>query len=494
MALRYKLHDHQGQALSELRSSLLAGFRRPMLCAPTGSGKTILAASLIDGALSKGKRVIFTVPNLSLIDQTVERFVDQGITDVGVIQAQHPLTDLSQPVQIASVQTLMRRKIPPADLVIVDEAHKWFDFYERWMNMADWRNVPFIGLSATPGTKGLGKHYNNLIHVSSTAELIEKGLLSPFKVYAPSSPDLSKVKIVAGDYDEGELSEAMQPLVADVVETWMKLGRGRPTLCFAVDRNHAKKLQVQFESHGVRAGYVDAFTGPDERKRLMQDFRSGAVEVICNVGVLTTGVDEDVRCLILARPTRSKMLFVQIIGRALRTAKGKDYGLILDHSDTHLRLGFVTDIHFNELNDGTKPSQDTVAGEEPKPKKCQQCGFVRPPKTKTCPACGFEAKPKGSEIECEDGELIEITPKKSALPSREEQQRWLSMLMHIAQEKGKPPGWATGRYFDKWKVWPNGLDKSKTMEPTADVKGFVQHMNIKNFHRRKKEGNRAASA
>jgi DNA repair protein RadD len=107
------------------------------------------------------------------------------------MQAQHRLTDSSQPIQIASVQTLMPRDIPPADLVFIDEAHRWFDFYRRWMLDLEWANTPFVGLSATPWTKGLGAYYEQLIIAATTQDLIDQGYLSNFKVFAPSHPDLS---------------------------------------------------------------------------------------------------------------------------------------------------------------------------------------------------------------------------------------------------------------------------------------------------------------
>jgi DNA repair protein RadD len=285
--------------------------------------------------------VLFVVPALSLIEQTVQMFWDEGIRDLGVIQADHAMTAPERPVQVASVQTLMRRALPGCDVVVIDEAHRWFDFYGTWMTHPEWARIPFIGLSATPWTRGLGRYYDDLIIAATTADLIEAGFLSRFRVFAPSHPDLSEVRTVAGDYHEGDLGEVMseRTLVADVVETWLKRAQNRSTLCFAVDRAHAKHLQAKFHEAGVATGYVDAHTPPDERERVRQQFADGRLRVVCNVGCLTTGVDWDVRCVILARPTKSEILFVQIIGRGLRTAEGKDDCLILDHSDTHLRLG-----------------------------------------------------------------------------------------------------------------------------------------------------------
>src|SRR3954468_3484030 len=100
--MKFELHEHQARALDSLRASLLAGHRRPMVQAPTGAGKTVLAAAIVDGALAKGKRVLFTVPFLSLVDQAVAALSAQGIASVGVMQGYHPQTDATQPVQVAS--------------------------------------------------------------------------------------------------------------------------------------------------------------------------------------------------------------------------------------------------------------------------------------------------------------------------------------------------------------------------------------------------------
>ncbi len=128
------LRPHQSQAIEMLKQSLRSGKRRPLVQAPTGFGKTLVAAAIIEGALAKGKRVIFTVPVLPLVEQTVEAFRNDGVRNIGVIQGFHMMTDWSLPVQIASVQTLQRRKIPEADVVIIDECHRWFNFYGRWID------------------------------------------------------------------------------------------------------------------------------------------------------------------------------------------------------------------------------------------------------------------------------------------------------------------------------------------------------------------------
>jgi superfamily II DNA or RNA helicase len=395
------------------------------------------------------------VPAIELVDQTIRAFWNEGIRDIGVIQSDHPETDGSRPVQVASIQTLMRRKPPRGDVVVIDEAHRWFKFYGDWMRKPDWTAVPFIGLSATPWTRGLGQHYDDLIVAATTRELIDADYLSDFKVLAPTHPDLTGVRTVAGDYHEGQLAEAMNRphITGEVVRTWLEKGENRSTLCFAVDRAHGKELQRQFEAAGVSAGYIDGETLPPDRKRIREQFHDGSARVVVNVMCLTAGVDWDVRCIILARPTKSEMLYVQIIGRGLRTAEGKDHCLILDHSDTTLRLGFVTDIHHERLDDGKRrPAAKRAMREEPLPKECLSCSFLKPARIRECPNCGF-APERQSDVLVENGELSEIenaTLSAVRNADRHEKQRWYSGLLFVARQRGYQPGWVSHTYKQKF--------------------------------------------
>lgn len=481
--VRKEPRPYQREAIHSLKLSLMDGNRRPCLMMPTGAGKSLTAALIVESARAKGKRVCFTVPMISLIDQTVEAFEAEGLHDVGVIQASHPRTDARAPVQVASVQTLARRSFPEVDLVIVDEAHVGSEVIRRWMDQKP--RVPFIGLSATPWRKGMGKEYDALIVGTTTADLIEAGYLAPFRVFAPAHPDLSGVKIRAGDYDDAELSAVMQDgkLVADVVGNWLEHGEGRPALCFAVDRAHAKHLQRKFASAGVSAAYVDAYTDAVERKLIMDRFHSGEVKVVCNVGVLTTGVDWDVRCIILARPTRSEMLFVQMVGRGLRTAPGKTDCLIFDHSDTTLRLGFVTDIHHESFIEGKAAQKAEREQPTPLPKECPKCSYLKPAKVGECPACGFKPE-KSGEIETGDGELVQIKGKARTY-TREEKQLWYSGLLGYCQQKGKAKGFAAHTYRERFGVWPKGLDETP-MPPPEEVQNFIRSKLIRFAKRRAK--------
>jgi superfamily II DNA or RNA helicase len=496
------LRPHQVALISQIEAAIAGGDRRLVAQAPTGFGKTLTAAFITRKALDQGTRVIFTVPALSLIDQTVEKFFAAGITEIGVIQASHHMTDYSKPVQIASVQTLQRRyqvgdgvsrSVPVAGVVLIDEVHRWYDFYGEWLADPLMADVPVIGLTATPWTRGLGKHFGKLIIGATTKELIDTGYLSTFRVYAPASPDLTNVRTVAGDYREDDLGEVMNKngLVADVVDTWIERGQNRPTLCFAVDRAHAKHLQAKFEAAGITAGYVDAYTSRADRTVVSQRFHRGEIKVVCNVGCLTTGIDWDVRCIILARPTKSEMLFVQMIGRGLRTADGKDDCLILDHSDNHVRLGFVTDIHHHELDDGKPRPKAEPKPVEALPKKCPSCTFLKPPKLLVCPSCGFKPEPKCTVVNRE-GKLVELTDRATinAVAAAKDKIQFFQELKGYATIRGyqRQRGWVAYKFKEKWGHWPNGLDHLPEIEPSASTFSWIKSRNIAWAKARQKTG------
>lgn len=484
------LRPYQADAITALRQSLMTGHKRPVLQLPTGGGKTRVSGEIISSALAKGKRVAFVVPSLSLIDQTVESFYRDGMRDVGVIQADHVLTDWSKPVQVCSIQTIASRKAyPDVDLVLVDECHLMHKAQTAWISDPSWSKVPFIGLSATPWAKGMAKFYDDLIVSNTTAGMIAGGYLSPFRVFAPSKPDLSGVKVRMGDYVEADLEKAVDKpaLIADIVETWLRLGENRPTLAFCVNRTHAKHVQERFEACGIPCGYVDAFTKAPERREIADMFRRGQYPVVASVGTLTTGVDWDVRCIIMARPTKSEILFTQIIGRGLRLADGKDHCTVLDHSDTHSRLGFVTDIHHTELDDGRQNRANKSEKKEPLPKECPKCTFLRPYRAKSCPNCGHVPEPQSGVLEA-SGRLVELggKPQKKEAPKNHVRMgrsvihngEFFGMLKQYAIDRGFKGGWAANKYREATGAWPNYYRDVPLMRPVPDVVSWIISRNI----------------
>jgi superfamily II DNA or RNA helicase len=505
------LRPRQQDVINDLRAAFASGKRAPMVQAPCGFGKTVLAAHVVHGARLKKIRVGFAVPALSLIEQTFDRMRENGFdpADMGILQGSHPWYRPHAPIQICSAQTVDRRGWPNIDLLVIDEAHLRFKVYETWTGKK-------IGLSATPWSKGLGLHFDTLIKGPSDQELIDDGMLSQFKVFAPSHPDLAGVETRetanGRDYVESQLGERMSKpeLVADAVKTWLERGRGQPTLCFAVNRAHAALLAERFSAAGVRTGYVDAFTPREDRDEMGRKLGAGELGVVVNIGCLTTGVDWIVRCLILCRPTKSEILFKQILGRCLRpeyadgfdlnsregrlaamAAGPKPFATILDHSDTHLRLGMVTDIDHDELHDGkiTNSSKaDDEEREERLPRECRDCAGLIPPGASECPCCGAVQR-RASNVAEKAGELAELKPgaKKAKRKSGEPVIEFLrgldksdlyAQLAYIADERGRSSGWVAHKYREVHDVWPTRVDRERRTEPSNTLRNWVRSRDI----------------
>ena len=194
-----------------------------------------------------------------------------------------------------------------------------------------------------------------------------------------------------------------------------------------------------------------------DREAVFARFRSGATKILCSVGVLTTGFDADVRCIIDAQPTKSRILFVQKIGRGLRTAPGKDHLVILDHAGNHLRLGMVTDIGQDRLDDGKErqnAGHRARERSEPLPKLCEGCKAVLPRAARECPSCGSPIHAR-TEVEAVDGELVELGARRSGQASIEDKVAFFAELKGHAEIKGYNDKWCAHKYREKFGVWPN---------------------------------------
>lgn len=463
---------------------LRRGKKRPMLQSPCAWGKTIFAAGLFNGVLEKGKKAMFVVPAVSLIDQTASKFFRAGIYDVGIIQANHPQTNLNAPIQIASVQTLMRRAIPKVDLVMPDEAHLRFKFYSKWMADPDWAKVPFIGLSGTPWSKGLAKDYDDLLIPITSKAMMEQGLLSPYRVFAPTlpdaRPDLDGVPTVqtrfGPDFEESALSTRMQKpkLIADCVQTWLDKGENRPTLVFCVDRKHAQAVEQRYREAGIVTAYVDMNTKREEREIVGRKFHSGLVKVVVSVGTMIVGVDWDVRCVQWLRPTKSEIIWCQGNARAFRLASGKQDAILLDHSDNTLRLGFPTDIHHDYLDDGTPLTAERKRKQkkeraERQPVECDCCRALVA-RGQKCAECGWEPR-RWTKVQTAPGELRELFPKEKV--DMNTKQLWYSQLLWVQDQRRYNDGYAANAYRRKFGVWPKGLSRVRTVA-SPEVAAFVR--------------------
>ncbi|HHX7582467.1 DEAD/DEAH box helicase [Klebsiella pneumoniae] len=490
----------QDRALNSLRREWKQN-RTFMVYAPTGSGKTGLAAFITAGHISRGKRVIFIAPYTILVRQTTARFVEYGLPEdeIGIIWRDHPDYDPERLIQIASADTLIRREFPDnIDLIIVDEAHMK---KRALLEVIRDSGVKVIGLSGTPFSPWLGKYYSSLIKPTTIGELIQRGDLSPYEFYAPTKPDLKGVKSgtseeYGSDYNEKQLSEIMcgSDLVGDIVDNWLRNGRDLPTVAFCVDKDHANFVTLQFNRAGINAEVMVAETPSDERHLIIHRFETGATKVIVSVGVLVAGFDSDVRCIIYARPTKSEIRWLQALGRGLRTAPGKDACLIFDHSGTVHRLGFPDAIEYDELpskNDGMRgaAAREAKEREEKLPKECPECHFMKPAGVYICPKCGFKPL-AGEDVETDSTRNLKKMSKGEKVYTKSDKQSWWSQIKFYQRHRaaqGKPvsDGWCAHTFQEKFGEWPNGLSDFP-MEITPEVSNHIKHKLIKFAKRRER--------
>jgi superfamily II DNA or RNA helicase len=336
---RLQLRDYQRRAVDDVIAKL---DRRPILVSPTGSGKTTMATEIVERL---GVPTLWLAHRKELIDQAAERLEAHGLT-TGIVMSGYETVPEAQ-VQVASIQTLVRRDKPPAGLIVIDECHHAAaDSYQNVL--AEYPDAHIVGLTATPfrlDGRGLGDLFGELVVAAWPDELCTDGVLHKPRIWASKAPDLRGVRVVAGDYNLGALAQRSNTaeLNADIVETWRKRAAGRRTVAFAVDIAHSMAITKAFQDVGVPAEHLDGGTSRDNRDAILERLRQGKTQVVSNCMVLTEGWDlPALACAILARPTASLNLHLQMIGRVMRACEGKDGAIVLDHAGNHHVHGLVT--------------------------------------------------------------------------------------------------------------------------------------------------------
>lgn len=483
------LRPYQERMIVDVRNALKRN-NRVILQAPTGSGKTAIASSIIRMAVEKHNSVLFLAPRRELVTQTHEtlkRFdVDSGIIMAGLAPS------LYSKVQVASFDTLHARavkrkkiKMPTAHLVIVDEAH--LSIAQSRKDILElYPDAKLIGLTATPARgdgRCLGEVYQEIVLGESIASLTEQGYLVPLRYYIPTKPDLSALKVRGGDYVESELGGFMDKpqLVGDIIKHWKRLASDRSTVVFCSGISHSKHVTEEFLKHGIRAEHLDGETPTSERAEILSRVSSGETQVLCNVFVASYGLDiPRLSCAVLARPTKNITLFLQTVGRIMRTFKGKVDGLVIDHAGAVDENGFADDDIPWSINadDTVKERKEKLQAEKKEPKlmTCPSCSNTFSGQ-RNCPACGMVVIFPNKPIPFHEAELVEaVKPEKF---SQEYKETFFAGLKGYALSHGKKEGWAWFVYQDKFKVRPPTGMSPSPVTPSLDVLGFIQHRNIK---------------
>jgi len=479
-----QLREYQLQTIGEVEATLQQ-HQRIILQAPCGAGKTVMAVEIIKRYLEDTKRILFVAHREELIDQCSDKLTVFGI-DHGIIQAKKP-RNLFPDVQVTMIQTFTRRLKadrlipPPAELIIFDECHH--AAANSYISvLKEYPDAQVIGLTATPlrgDGVGLGGDnlFQDMVFCPSIKELIEMGHLVPVRHYAPSKPDLEGLKIKMGDYSETQLQNRMDKvqLIGDIVQTWAKFGENRQTVVFSTGVRHSKHIRDMFLDAGVIAEHIDGKTPKDERKEILVRLASGETRIITNCMVLTEGWDcPPVSCIILARPTKSLGLFLQMAGRGLRPYPGKSNTILIDHSGAIDQHGFV---HTNR--DWALDPYETIEARssESKPTKpitCQECSFVYEAEPK-CPVCGFMPTVAAKSFEVADGDLGYLDESGEWTPERDtpyQRERFYQELYYHGMERGFKKGYASANFKEKYGSWPPKY-KPNPVKPGAEVRRYI---------------------
>lgn len=368
-----ELRDYQADLIARARQAFADGHKQVLLQSPTGSGKTVTFCHLVSCAIAKKKKVLILAHRQELIAQTQKTFLSFGI-NAGLILAGHA-ENLMLSVQIASVQTLCRRLdrlLPEFDLIVIDEAHHFTGQNSYSLILNRFPNAKVLGVTATPcrlDGKGLGDLFEILVHGEQISALIEKGhLVKP--VYASTKGiDLSSIATTAGDYNKAQLIEAVQDsqINGELVFHWQKFANGKQTIVFAVNCDHSKEIVQRYLQAGIPAAHVDGESSAAYRQEQITKFANKEVQILSNVGIFTEGFDlPSIECVQLARPTKSLSLYFQMVGRALRPSKGKEFAIILDHVNAYYQHGSVADRYVWDLEKTPpKKSADEILEKKP---------------------------------------------------------------------------------------------------------------------------------
>lgn len=427
------LRPHQVEAVEKLRRGIRSGLRRQILVAPTAFGKTECAAHIIQQSQEKRATAWFIVDRIPLIDQTSERFAEYGI-EHGIIQANHPMTDYRQRVQIASAQTLARRSIDwVPDLIVIDEAHCQYKATIDLVERAGSAKV--IGLTATPFTAGMADHWDGLVNGATVNFLLKQGWLSPIRIKACVAPDMQGAKKkFTGEYEEEEAGQRGITIIGDVVQTWVEqtakhFGGPAKTIVFSPSVAHGAELCRHFAEAGYNFQQLSHLDEDGDRRTKIAEFRraDSAIHGLVSCAVLTKGFDvPDVLCGISCRPYRKSFSsHIQELGRVMRISPGKEFGLWLDHSGNSIAFAddtaWLYEYGVDTLSDAAK--RDSIAREPSESIRrkafCGECGTQMRAGSDVCPSCGWQRQQLG-EIRVVQGELIdfEISTKEAFQPRK----------------------------------------------------------------------------
>lgn len=325
---------------------------RVLLQMPTGLGKTTVFSEIVkDFIFNKhpNKRVLILVHRIELLDQVKDRLVEFGIRATSITSSED--FDQNHQVSVATIQTLIKRldTISNFSLIVVDEAHhstspSYLRVFEHYTS----DSLKILGVTATPQRldgQGFDQIYDLLIPSGQIREYIPKYLCDVTQ-RASSYPDFSTIKVdpTTRDYEleSSKVIMSNSKVMADLVMSFKEYCLGKKTLIFAVNSAHSQDIVNRLQKESIKIQHIDYKTPSGNRRKIIQNFKEGKLDAICNVEIFTEGFDcPEVDVVVMARPTKSLALYLQQAGRCLRPKSDGRKGLILDHAKLWLEHGLI---------------------------------------------------------------------------------------------------------------------------------------------------------
>ena len=432
------LRDYQFDLYKKTVEAFKQGFRKPLIVAPCGAGKSYLFAEMI--RQTKGEVLVLT-HRQELKQQHEELFHKLGITNA----------------RVAMILTEANRlgEYPTPALIAADEAH--LSRSNSWMKVVQYYNTWTVGFTATPvrlDGKPLGDVYDTLIEGVDVKWLIENNRLAPYEYYAPTLVETDGLRKVAGDYVISDLEKLMneRAIYGNVVACYKQFASEEQSICYCVSVEHAIATARAFNSVGISAEFLSANTPPKQRRRILDNFRNGDFKILCNVGIISEGVSiDEVTCCMLLRPTESVALGIQQMMRCMRYLPGKT-AKIIDFVANYTRVGLPDDKREWSLGEPLKRKKQLNENGDFYIRSCPEC-FMTFKTAPVCPFCGAEYPLHPREIKAhEDVKLKRITAEETARveeekrKARREQGKADSFesLLLLGKERGykNPAFWA----------------------------------------------------
>jgi len=473
-----KLRPYQEKCVYEIRDQFGLRLRSVLLVLPTGAGKTYTFSYIANEAQKKNGYVLILAhrkelvmqASLSLASLGVEHSVIAPGNVIAEIKVQHVrelgacYVKQGAHVSVGSIQTVVRRlpSLQYPTLLIPDEAHHCVS--------TDWRKVlnyfpraRILGVTATPirtDGQGLGTHvggvFDAMVLGPTMRELIALGNLVTPKIYMPGTEiDLKGVRVTAsGDYNSEQLNDriktARPTIIGDAVEWYRKLANGKRAVAFCASVGAAQATAKAFCDAGYKFVSLDGTMDNTERRRAVLMLNAGEIDGITSCDIVSEGFDcPGLEVAILLRPTHSEGLYLQQVGRVLRPANGKSFGIIIDHVGNVANFGPPHWDREWSLDGGIEKRKSSASQEEQVLiRTCPKCFSVHDPAPR-CPECGHIYVIKARKLEQKDGELIELTPEmeaKMAMQKGKAKQQGraqtIESLIRLAMTRGNDPAWA----------------------------------------------------